>query len=83
MEILGIFIFLVTFVLTFVTASLARKKGRSGFGWFVIACIITPYLSMIILACLGETEEKRRERIMDEERLRQRSQRTEQMFGGR
>ncbi|MDF9831786.1 hypothetical protein [Parabacteroides sp. PF5-6] len=66
-----IFIFLITIVFTFVTASMARKKGRSGLGWFLVACFITPYLSMIILACLGDTEKRRRERMLEDERIRQ------------
>ena len=72
MEIVGIFVFLVSFVLTFVTASLARRKGRSGFRWFIIACFITPYLAMIVLACLGETEDKRMKRILEEEEFKRR-----------
>ncbi|MBO7477168.1 MAG: hypothetical protein J6U04_04450 [Salinivirgaceae bacterium] len=70
MEIIYLFIFLITIVLTFVTASMARKKGRSGFGWFIIACFISPYITMIVLACLGDTEENRKKKIMEEEELR-------------
>lgn len=40
-----------------------------------MACVISPYLSMIILACLGETEKKRKERILEEEELRQQIER--------
>ena len=28
----------------------ATKKGRSGFGWFVLACVISPLLGAIFLA---------------------------------
>ena len=63
MEIVYLFIFVITIVLTFVTASMARKKGRSGFGWFIIACFISPYITMIVLACLGDTEEMRKKKI--------------------
>ena len=70
MEIIYLFIFLITIILTFVTASMARKKGRSGFGWFIIACFISPYITMIFLACLGDTEEMRKKKIMEEEELR-------------
>ena len=65
-----ILFFIVTVVLTFVTASVARKRGRSGLGWFLLACIISPYISLIILACIGDTEEKKREKIYEEELLR-------------
>lgn len=77
MEIVGALFFIATIILTFVTASAARKRGRSGIGWFLLACVISPYLSLIILACLGETEEKKRERIFEEELLRKQIRRSE------
>ena len=70
MEIFYFIFFIVTIVLTFVTAGAARKRGRSGFGWFLLACIISPYISLIILACLGDTEEKKRDKIYEEELIR-------------
>ena len=71
MEVIGVLFFLFTVIFTFVTASLASKKGRSGFGWFIIACFISPYLSMILLACLGDTDKKRREKLLEDEEFRQ------------
>lgn len=70
MEIFYFLFFVITIVLTFVTAGAARKRGRSGFGWFLLACIISPYISLIILACLGDTEEKKRDKIYEEELIR-------------
>ena len=70
MEILGALFFIVTIILTFITASAARKRGRSGFGWFLLACVISPYIALIILACLGDTEEKKKDKIYEEELLR-------------
>ena len=49
----------------------ANKRGRSGFGWFIFSVIFSPLLGFIVLLCLGETEEKRRERIIEDEKLRQ------------
>lgn len=63
MEIIYLFIFLITIVLTFVTAGMARKHGRSGFLWFLVACFISPYLTMLVLACLGDTEELEKSRL--------------------
>jgi len=70
MEIAGVLFFIATVVLTFVTASVARKRGRSGIGWFLLACVISPYISLIVLACIGETDEKKRDRIYEEELIR-------------
>ena len=50
---------------------MARKKGRSWFGWFIIACFISPYLAMILFACLGDTDKKRREKLIEAEEIRQ------------
>lgn len=41
----------------------AGSKGRSGCGWFILSLIISPLLAFIILACLGDTDEKRAENI--------------------
>ena len=41
----------------------ANKRGRSGFGWFIF--------SVVFSTLLGETEERRRERIIEDEKLRQ------------
>lgn len=49
---------------------MANKRGRSGLFWFLFSLIISPFLSMLFLYFLGETEEKRRERIIEEEKLR-------------
>lgn len=46
-------------------ASMAEKRGRSVIGWIVIGLLLFP-ASIVILFCLGETEEKRKERIEEE-----------------
>lgn len=51
-------------------AKAARKRGRSGFFWFLIALFISPLLAMLFLLLLGDTDAKRREKIVSEERLR-------------
>ena len=71
MEIIGIFFLFFTIIFTFVTGNMARKKGRSWFGWFIVAFFISPYLAMILLACLGDTDKKRREKLLEAEEIRQ------------
>ena len=46
-------------------ASMAEKRGRSVIGWIVIGLLLFP-ASIVILFCIGETEEKRKERIEEE-----------------
>jgi hypothetical protein len=53
-----------------IPVKMATKKGRSGFGWFIFCLFFSPFLAIIIIALLGETDEKRRERIIEEEKLR-------------
>ena len=53
-----------------IPASMAKKRGRSGFGWFVCSLFLSPIIGIFIVACLGDTEEKRRERIYEEEEIR-------------
>lgn len=62
---------LVAFIaLCMIPTSMAKKRGRSQFGWFMFSFLLSPIWGMIILACLGETEERRRRRILEEEELR-------------
>jgi len=50
---------------------IASKNGRSIFYWVVFSLCLTPIVSIILLFCIGETEDKRRERLLkDEEYLR-------------
>ena len=50
----------------------ADKRGRSSGGWVVFALIFSPFAAWIVLLCLGDTDAKRREKIIEEEELRQR-----------
>jgi uncharacterized membrane protein len=69
-----LFVIFVLLLLSFIVIPIARKRGRSGFGWFLLSLIISPIVTMIILFVLGDTEEKRREKrkesIEEEERFR-------------
>lgn len=48
-----------------VVSSMANKRGRSEIGWVIVSLFLFP-LSIILLLCLGETDEKRKERIEGE-----------------
>ena len=48
-----------------VVASMAKKRGRSVVGWVIFSFFVLP-LAIILLLCLGETDEKRKERLEEE-----------------
>ena len=59
------------FILLYYVYEMASKNGRSSFYWVVFSLCLTPIVSIILLSCIGETEEKRKERLLkDEEYLR-------------
>lgn len=62
----------ITFLIVLLTipVKMANRRGRSGIIWFLFSLIISPFLSMLFLFLLGETDEKREERIIQEEILR-------------
>ena len=69
-----VFLFLVLFVgnffLSIFVVIVARREGRSGFGWFLISVLTSFIVALIILACLGDTDDKRQEKIWEEEQWR-------------
>lgn len=62
-------------LLCIIPCAIANNQGRSGLGWFILGAVISPFLSIIILVCMGETEEKRKEKIAKEEFWRREIQR--------
>lgn len=56
---MGFFGFLFWFVISIVVGAVASNKGRSGIGWFFISLLITPIISLIILLCIGDSDEKK------------------------
>lgn len=48
--------------------TMARKRGRSVGGWLVLSFFITPIWAAIVLALLGDSNEKVRDVILDEKR---------------
>lgn len=58
-------------VLFYYVYEMANTRGRSAFYWIFFSLFATPVTGIILLACVGETEEKRIERLyQDEEYLR-------------
>lgn len=58
-------------ILLYYVYEMACKNGRSSFYWVTFSLCLTPIVSIILLSCIGETEEKRRERLLkDEEYLK-------------
>jgi|LauGreDrversion4_2_1035121.scaffolds.fasta_scaffold318553_3 hypothetical protein len=45
--------FLFWLILSIVAGAYANSKNRSGFGWFLISIILSPIISLIILAILS------------------------------
>ena len=63
-------IFLIYILICVIPAQMAEKRGRSVMGWFFLSILITPIYTAFIIFCLGETDEKRKERIFQEEEWR-------------
>lgn len=61
---------LILFLLSLVPAYMADKRGRSYVGWLIFSMLFSPILGIILVACLGETEERRRDRILEEEEFK-------------
>lgn len=59
-------------MLLIIPVKMANTRGRSATLWFIFSLIISPFLVMLFLALLGETDEKRKSRIIEEEELRMR-----------
>lgn len=51
-------------------AIMAEKRGRSSWGWFIFSYLFTFVLAIIILLLLGDTDDRRMEKIMEEEDIR-------------
>src|SRR5690606_25644591 len=57
-------------LLLIVSVKQADKYGRNSLFWLLVALIYTPFLSVLLLHLLRETDEKRKERMKAEERLK-------------
>ena len=44
----------IVFFWNLLIAYMARRRGRSGLGWFILSFLIDPIIAMIILICIGD-----------------------------
>jgi len=70
-----VFIMLVLFIVTWVlmlwiTVEMARQRGRTQVGWFLVALFLPlPLFPAICLFLLGDTNKRRFERLLEEQRF--------------
>jgi hypothetical protein len=68
---------IIWFVLAFVIGVAAERRGRSGFGWFLLAVLLSPLIAGILLAVFPDLymrtllEEPRRTSAVDDRTLLQ------------
>lgn len=48
---------------SFIVCIVAYSKGRSWAGWFFLSILISPLISLIVLLCVGDSEEKKEEAL--------------------
>ena len=66
---------IIWFVLAFVIGVAAERRGRSGFGWFLVALLLSPLIAGILLAVFPDKhlrallEEPRRSSAVDDQAL--------------
>jgi len=53
----GVFVGILWFILVFIVASMAKKKGRSYGTYFALALFFSPLVGFIVLAIQGENKE--------------------------
>ena len=58
------------FLIPFCIAHAAKSKGRSASGWFFLSILINPFFAMLLLLIMGDTDAKRQQRILEDEKLR-------------
>jgi len=65
-----ILIFIFYIVPAWFVAELAKKKGRNFLFWYLFALLLTPIGGLILILILGETNERRWEKIREDEEIR-------------
>jgi len=69
--------FIVTYFLgLYAVYIMAKKRGRMEAGWTILALFTTPLIGMLLLACLGETDDQENQRIYREELIRESARRS-------
>ena len=61
------FAFLIIYLLfIYLPMTMARKRGRSVFGWILLFWILNPLWGAILLLILGDSQQKMKEEIIKE-----------------
>ena len=63
-------LFVLYLLFCIIPAQMAETRGRSVIGWFFLSILITPFYTSFVIFFLGETDEKRKDRIFQEEEWR-------------
>ena len=72
MDSLTIILFAIYIPLLVLVFRMARRRGRNEALWVAISAVfISPVIGAIVLLVLGETDERKKEKIIQEEELRQ------------
>ncbi len=74
-----LFVVILLIMVYTIPVKMANKRGRSGLGWFVFFLFFSPLLAMLFLALLGETDDRRHERIIEDEEFRNLNKSTGEM----
>lgn len=53
-----------------IPARMAQKRGRNYFAWLIISLVFSPIIAVILVLLLGETDERRIQKIIEEEEIR-------------
>lgn len=51
-------------------AHVANKQGRNGASWFFLSLLVSPFFAILVLIALGDTNDTRKQRIIEEELTR-------------
>lgn len=60
----------IIMLISLIPYNMAEKRGRSKTGWWLFSILFSPILGIIILACLGDTDKRRKEKIAEAEEIR-------------
>jgi NSS family neurotransmitter:Na+ symporter len=58
------------FVLPLGVAYVAKDKGRKNVLWYFLSIVLTPLFALLMLIALGDSGEKHRQRLIDDEHIR-------------
>lgn len=70
-----ILLLVVALILAFILVyyliiTMANKQGRETVIWLLLSFFVSPIFVIVCLALLGDTNERRREKVIEEEKLR-------------